>query len=405
MAKKGADSGSEADMRARARERLRRGGHTEFDSTAPPDIYAVLEELQVHQFELQVQNDELYGTQAALAESRDRYRKLYDAAPVGYMSLEHEQIAELNRTACEILGYTRENALDMPFVHFIAPESLDTYYRHRQAVEASTETHTCELTLHNIAGERWQISLESSAVYAERPGQCNCALADITDRKRAESRARQLEQDFMSATDQERSRISRELHDSVSQQIAAMIMFAHGIEQRLAQQASPEAEAVAKVGRELQEAAGELRTVIYDLAPPELSQNDLGIALTQLAAETDRNPGLACSCSGCDSIRGVDPQTGYQLLRIAREAIHNACKHGAPTRVDIVLRRVEGALELSVEDDGCGIPSPRAEQGEIPDPEGLGLRSMRYRAHLIGADLHIGARPDGGTIVRGTLPP
>ncbi|MEX1081955.1 MAG: ATP-binding protein [Halofilum sp. (in: g-proteobacteria)] len=399
---------AEPDLRQRARERLQHGGRTELRNTHVQDVPSVLEELQVHQFELEIQNEELRATQAALAESRDRYRQLYDAAPIGYVTLEGDRIAEINRAACEILGYTREHALDTPLVHFIAPESLTEYRHHRDAVRNHPGPHRCELVLHRLAGKHWHIELESSTAHAEHAGQCNCAIIDITARKQAESRTKQLERDFMSATDLERSRISRELHDGVSQELAALAMLARGVEQRLADAGSAESEAVAELGRELRNAVRGLRVAVYDLAPPELGHDTLGVALANLAAETNRLGSIDCHSNADASVGPVDISTGLQLLRIAREAVHNACKHAAPTRIDIALRRIQGTLELTIEDDGCGIPAREDGKDEDNAPndgraEGLGLRSMRYRAHLLDARLEIAPRTGGGTVVRCTL--
>lgn len=394
------DAAETHTLRERACERQRPEGRARANSTSPQDA---LEELQVHQYELEIQNEELAATQAALAESRDRYRRLYDAAPVGYATLDAQgQIAEVNCAACELLGDAREHALGTPLVHFIAPESLEAFRRHRDAVLASSGTHTCELALHNLAGQRWEVALESSTAYAENPGEWNCALIDISARKQAESHAKQLEKDVMSATDHERSRISRELHDSVSQQMAGLAMSARRVERRLVEQDSLESEAIAEIARELQQATRELRAVVYDLAPPDLEHGDLGTALANLAAETDRAGELTCICSGCDSARDLEPGTAVQLLRIAREAVHNACKHGAPTRIDIVLDRSNGPLELSIEDDGCGFDS--ATDTGVDRGGSLGLQIMQYRAHLLDAELRIGPRHGGGTVVHCRLP-
>ncbi|MEX0741698.1 MAG: ATP-binding protein, partial [Phycisphaeraceae bacterium] len=81
--------------------------------------------------------------------------------------------------------------------------------------------------------------------------------------------------------------------------------------------------------------------------------------------------------------------------RIVQEAVRNAVKHASPERIDVVLARDgQQRFEVSVEDDGCGLPADRG-----PDA-GIGLRIMRHRASVIGADISMEQKPEGGTRVR-----
>ena len=89
----------------------------------------IIHELQVHQIELELQNDELRRVQLELEESRDRYQDLYDFAPVGYFTLTHKGfISEVNLTGARLLGAPRPKLINMRFGYFVAPESQDHYY-------------------------------------------------------------------------------------------------------------------------------------------------------------------------------------------------------------------------------------------------------------------------------------
>src|SRR5690606_21420944 len=97
--------------------------------------------------------------------------------------------------------------------------------------------------------------------------------------------------------------------------------------------------------------------------------------------------------SGCDDIR-LPPEAETNLYRVAQEALHNVVRHADATHVTVLLQRIDGALLLVVEDDGCGFdPASLATAGH------LGLLSMRERAALAGGTLEIESRPQAGTAV------
>jgi signal transduction histidine kinase len=95
-----------------------------------------------------------------------------------------------------------------------------------------------------------------------------------------------------------------------------------------------------------------------------------------------------------------DPEVAIHLYRIAQEAVANAAKHGRATEVTLSLGNIEGRVELTVEDNGSGLP-PDFTGGA----GGMGLRVMQYRAGLIGGTLHIGARTGGGVAITCAIEP
>lgn len=99
----------------------------------PDETYMLLQNLRVHQLELEMQNEELRRTQGELEESRARYFDLYDLAPVGYLTLSRQGvILEANITAAAMLGMTRTTLVKQPFARFVFPDDLDIYNHHRK---------------------------------------------------------------------------------------------------------------------------------------------------------------------------------------------------------------------------------------------------------------------------------
>ena len=178
---------SKPELQARLQE-LRAGG-----AGGPDKTQRLLQDLQIHQIELEMQNRELCEAQALLEQSRDRYADLYDFAPVGYMSLNAKgHILEMNLTGAALLGMERAQIIDYPFSTFIARRHGEFFQHLKHALDPAQRgaMTSVELTIKTRAGELRDLRLES--VTAEREGApvCRCALIDITERLRAEEALR-----------------------------------------------------------------------------------------------------------------------------------------------------------------------------------------------------------------------
>ena len=154
----------------------------------------IIHELQVHQIELEMQNEELKRVQLELEKSRDNYQALYDSAPVGYFTLTHKGlIKEINRTGAILLGMPRSKLINMRFGHFVAPESEDQWYRHIISALGHEEKQSCVLTLRRDDGSSFYAHLESARLGAitekadvEKSPHLVVVVVDITERKRLE---------------------------------------------------------------------------------------------------------------------------------------------------------------------------------------------------------------------------
>ncbi|MFH0784391.1 MAG: PAS domain S-box protein [Pseudomonadota bacterium] len=176
------------DLRLRAEELfLKKAAQFPMDlETLPPDqIRSLLHELQVHQIELEMQNEELRQSQAELDAARMRYFDLYDLAPVGYCTLsETGVITEANLTAATLLGVHRTALIGQPFTRFIFAEDQDIYYRqYKQLVDTRGPT-TCELRMVDSAGTPFWAQLTATATKDERGTPvCRITLSDNPERK------------------------------------------------------------------------------------------------------------------------------------------------------------------------------------------------------------------------------
>jgi PAS domain S-box-containing protein len=188
MAKKSDRPTNVTGLRRQAEELLRT---TRRDVAAMPaqDVHQLVYELQVHQIELEMRNDEFRRAQIELEEARNRYSELYDFAPFGYLTMDtHGEILEVNLRACTLLGMSRKDVMRCPLSRFIAPGDADTFHRHCQDVLKTGTRQACQAHLLDEAGVvRWT-HFESLAVHDETG--CvigwRTALLDISAQKQAE---------------------------------------------------------------------------------------------------------------------------------------------------------------------------------------------------------------------------
>ena len=185
-------------LRERAEELARMTGR-DLSVMSVENVHRLVQELQVHQIELEMQNEELRKTQLELEASRDQYVGLYDFAPIGYLTLDSiGTILNMNLTTASLLEVERTRLIHMKLSSYIAPADTGAFYMHLQRVLADEVKHTCELQIRKHGGAVFYARLESVGVQDEEGNinHCRTALFDITEHKKFEEerlQARNLE--------------------------------------------------------------------------------------------------------------------------------------------------------------------------------------------------------------------
>jgi diguanylate cyclase (GGDEF)-like protein/PAS domain S-box-containing protein len=182
-----------AELRQQAETLLRESATPSPEAEAalsPEAIRQTLHDLQVHQIELEMQNEELRQTHVELDTVRAHYFDLFDLAPVGYCTLsESGLILEANLTAVNLLGMTRSALIRQRITRFILKEDQGIYYRHRQQLFATGAPQICELRLVKRDGAVFWARLQATAVPDEDNGPvCRVVIIDITERKATEEK-------------------------------------------------------------------------------------------------------------------------------------------------------------------------------------------------------------------------
>ncbi len=216
-------------------------------------------------------------------------------------------------------------------------------------------------------------------------------MREISERER-------LETEILEISEREQRRIGHDLHDGLCQHLTATAMAGQVLGQKLAAQSLEEWKDAAEVVRLIEEGIAMTRDMAHGIAPLDMESEGLVTALRALAANVSRMFRVACELE-CGSPPLIeDAAAATHLYRIAQEAVHNALRHGKPQQIVMSLCRARDGAELTVEDDGVGLPE------DWQSGRGLGARIMAHRAGMIGGALFIEPNPTGGTFVRCSFP-
>jgi signal transduction histidine kinase len=223
------------------------------------------------------------------------------------------------------------------------------------------------------------------------------ALAVANQAAVAIENARLYEQAQELAALEERQKLARELHDSVSQALYGIALGLHTARIQLDRDPEELPESLDYLLSLAEAALAEMRALIFELRPESLEHEGLIAALSRQAAALQARHNIAVHTDLCEE-PSLAPTAKQELYRIAQEAVQNAVKHAHADNVDLLLRQSASAVILEVRDDGIGF-----------DPEGLypghlGLRSMRERAQHINGALWIESAPDQGTRLVAEVP-
>jgi len=208
--------------------------------------------------------------------------------------------------------------------------------------------------------------------------------------------SRRIIKQVFDAQDRERQRIGQDLHDDLCQHLTGISCLAKALQQRLATRLAAEEPNAADIVELTEQAVRRARDLARGLQPAELSEG-LGPALVELSRQIEFMFGVHCKFCDGSIVLPPDRMLPIHLYRIAQEAINNAIRHGRASNIRIQLATNETMIVLSIEDDGVGI-DPHTPS------EGVGLRTMRHRAQMIGAVLTVDRAGERGTIVSCRLP-
>ena len=368
---------------------------------------------------------ELELSQRELERSRDRYRELYDLAPVAYLTLDaDDRVLTTNRTATTVLGHPRHALVGGRLQSMIASESQEVYRRHRRRLQSGSRRESCEIRMERTdGGTAWlRLVSEPIAGVGSRPEAVRVTMSDITPLKRVEERLHvlnaTLEQRIEERTREaevraamlqamseqldrtellERHRLAELLHDSIKQELVGAHMLLASVRDSVTGGDAAQA-TLGQVEEVLAQAVRTCRSLNDELCPPVLRGAGRVAALEWLAERFFARHGLEVAVVSTTELEPADSTVAVALYRSVRELLFNVVKHAETGHAAVQVHNpMENLLEIIVEDHGRGFDAAAVEHAA---DGGFGLFGVRQRMARVGGSAQLSSRPGSGTWVR-----
>jgi two-component system sensor histidine kinase UhpB len=364
----------------------------------------LFEQSQHYMAELEERIAERKRAEVALLESEERYRELFENArdAIYVHDLEGNYI-RVNHAAETLSGYKREEIVGHNFVEFISAKQLRFGRKSFYATLAEQGETAFEVDVLAKDGRRVPVEVRSRAIYENgvMVGVQGTAR-DITERKLAQDALERFSRQLIEAQEDERRRISRELHDQIGQILTAIKMNLHNVHPD--RQTSEISSHIKDNIEAIDEALRLVRDLSVDLRPPVLDDFGLVTALCWYADRFTRRTGVEVDVviKLPDQNQRLSRDAETACFRIAQEALTNIVRHAQADQVVLQLVKTGNVLLLSIKDDGIGFDLANLRK-RAPREATLGLISMQERAHAAGGTIEIISARSRGTEIRFSL--
>ena len=342
----------------------------------------------------------------ALLSANDRYQHTVDSVMDAIVAAdEHMHILLFNPAAELMFGRTAEDTLGLS-LDILMPKRLRGVHVQHLAnfTGPGHELPRTVVPQRDIVGLRAdgsEFPIESTFSKAVVDGhlQMTAVLRDATEKRKAEmelreanSQLRELSHSLTLVREQERTRISRELHDDLGQQLTGLKLSLSWLGSRIKEGRETAAQNVDDMRHQLDAAIASVRRIAAELRPPVLDDLDFSEALAWQTREFTRHSALEVSLNLLDGALVKDNEVATALFRIVQEALTNVVRHAQATQLQIGLTQRDGQLVLTIHDNGIGFDG-------LVRKGGVGLVGMRERCSAIGGTFGIESSPGTGTTI------
>lgn len=286
------------------------------------------------------------------------------------------------------LGHSREELLSRPIFEFIHPDDVE---RTREAIDAVGRGAPAARFVNRYVTKsgdvRW---LEWNAHHAPEDRLLYASARDITDRRRVEEEVRAARARIVTAADETRREIERDLHDGTQQRLVALALKLRGTEAKLPADMVDVRSELSDTVAELAATMENLQEISRGIHPAVLSRGGLGVALGGLA----RRAGLPVELE-VNAPHRLPDSIEVAAYYVVSEALTNAAKHAQASLVNVRLNAADSVLDVEISDDGVGGTDPE---------RGSGLKGLRDRVEALGGSIDVDSPSAGGTTLRVTIP-
>jgi PAS domain S-box-containing protein len=347
---------------------------------------------------------------AARRSADEKFRGLLESAPDAMVIVDQQgHIILVNAQAERMFGYQRAELLGQP-VEFLMPDhSRGVHAGHRNVYYKSPTTRPMgaglDLRGRRKDGSEFPLDISLSPLETEEGLLVTAAIRDTTEQKQAQALLRDLSGRLINLQEEERRRIARELHDSTSQVLAALMIDLNQLQATPGAQTEAVRPIVDEAVRLAEQSEREIRTLSYLLHPPLLEELGLASALVEFGRGFSRRSGIQANVLvEEDGLEELPYEARLALFRIAQEGLTNVHRHSRSSTAQVVLHNDGNAVRLEVKDEGQGIPEEALQKIQRGvGAFGVGLLGMRDRLRQLGGWLEIESSR-AGTTLRATIP-
>ncbi|HNZ21706.1 MAG TPA: PAS domain-containing sensor histidine kinase [Polyangiaceae bacterium] len=342
----------------------------------------------------------------AIVESTDRtkaqrsllkqtYRAFFASATDGFIVLDDDDvILEANPAACRMHGWQVGTLAGVNVRELIGPNSLHQYRVFKERDEAAGVFRADAEHLRKD-GTTIEIEVRASRLRLGNERRMIAVFTDVTERNRAGQRLGMLSRKALMAQEEERARVSRDLHDELGQLLTASRFELGWLEKHTSQMPQEASIALQRAVEAVEQSAHELRRICRGLRPPLLDDLGLEPAVRLLTQDHEDRTGMRVDLeSHVDESVAMSNEISLCTYRILQESLNNISRHAGATSVDVTLVCGETELMLSVYDNGKGF-----DVEALAAASGVGITGMRERASLVGGLVEIRSAPHHGTRV------
>ncbi len=343
----------------------------------------------------------LEAAQQELRTSEERYRQLFENAhdAIWIHDLDGNFVT-VNRAAEKMTGYSAEELLKMNVKSFLSEESLELAHRTRsKLLNDEVVEQPYEQRIRRRDGSEAFLQLATSLVLDKGEAVAFQHIArDITEQKRMDENLHFYLQQANRAQEEERKRISHELHDDtvqslvvLSRQLDALATGGKGLSDEARQR-------LEELWQQTDNILQGVRRLSQDLRPAALDRLGLLPAVEWLASNVKEYSGIDTSVTFVGKEHRLPEEVAIALFRVTQEALRNVWRHSGATRAEIIVEFEDKKARVTVKDDGKGFEMPD-NMGDLAKHGKLGLAGMRERAQFVGGTLTAESGPGKGTTV------
>jgi PAS domain S-box-containing protein len=323
----------------------------------------------------------------SLRNTEEMFSKAFRSSPVGIViwRVLDGCFLNVNESFINISGFSRDSVIGRTHEEVGLFKSISDYNHMVQTLQGQGQvrgfdtefnTNTKEIRMVTISAEMIMLSDE----------QCMIAtIEDVTEKKT-------LEKEILVIGERERQKIGQDLHDDLAPHLIGIEVMSELLKKKLQENSVPSTGEVEKIRSLIEQAIQKTRRLSRGLCPVFLADHGLESLLQEMASNINEVYGITCRFHYQRSILIDDISICTHIYYIVHEAIYNAIRHGKADRITIDLLYKNNVVTLTTTDNGTGMQNNE-------DSQGMGLKIMKFRANMIGADLTISSNKDHGTNV------